>query len=209
MQGLFLILQQRTIKMGLFLDAANAWNDLKNVSYILDTGRKGKFKRIELFFLDIDFPHISGMQYAKDVDFGIREAEYYGEKLIPALLTGKLNENKITESRNWNKISGRLTAIINLQQMLDNDFKIVAFNKNKVKPFSQLDAKFAIESSISGDIYFVFLDDRSGRYYCKSAFRKEITDYIENQSPITLLQKVKLINDIPTTLFIKPGYEPI
>ena len=194
--------------MGLFLDAANAWNDLHNIRYILDIARRGKLTRIDLSFLDEDFPHLAGMQYARDVDFGIRKAEYYGERLIPALLNKRLDDVKIEESRNWDKISGRLTAVVNLQNTLDNEFSIVSFNKSKVRVFSQIEAKFAIKSTVSENVYFVFLDERSGRYYCKSAFRKEFTDYMENQSPMRVLQKIKIIDNITHTLFIKPGYVP-
>lgn len=59
------------VDMSLFLDAANAWNDLHNVRYILDIARKGEVKHIELFFTTEDFLHLAGMQYARDVDFGI------------------------------------------------------------------------------------------------------------------------------------------
>lgn len=194
--------------MGLFLDAANAWRALHNISYKLDIARKGKLKQIELSFLDEDFPHLAGMQYAADVDFAIRKAEYYGEKLMPALLTGRMDDTKIETSRNWNKISGRLKAIINLQSTLDGEFIIVSFSKEKVRGYSQIDAKFAIKSSVSNDIYFVFLDERSGRYYCKSAFKKESVDYVENQSAMTLLQKIKVVNEIPNILYARDGYCP-
>ncbi len=194
--------------MGLFLDAAGAWNDLRNVSYIFEVARKGVLKRIELSFLAEDFPHLAGMQYARDVDFGIRPAEYYGAKLVPALLSGKMKDHRIETSRNWDKISGRLTAIIYLQNTLDGNFVIVSFDKAKVKGYSQIDAEFAIRSTISDDIYFVFLDKRSGRYYCKSAFRKDITDYAENQSPMTILQKIKIVDDQSSILFCREGYQP-
>ena len=194
--------------MGLFLDAANAWNDLHNISYILDIARKGVLTRIDSSFIDEDFPHLAGMQYARDVDFGIREAEYYGARLIPALLNKRIDDSKIEESRNWIKISGRLTAIINLQNTLDNEFCIVSFNKMKVRTFCQIEAKFLIKSMVSEDIYFLFLDERSGRYYCKSAFCKEFTDYMENQSPMKVLQKIKMIDNVPHTIFISHGYMP-
>lgn len=194
--------------MGLFLDAANAWNDLNNIRYILDLGRNGRLTRIDLSFLIEDFPNLAGMQYAKDVDFGIRRAQYYGKRLIPALLNGHLDDTKIESSRNWDRISGRLTAIVNLQNTFDNEFSIVSFNKAKVRGYSQLEAKFAIKSKISDDIYFIFLDERSGCYYCKSAFRKELTDYTENQSPMRILQKVKIAGDSQNCLFIKEGYIP-
>lgn len=200
---------QRIVDMGLFLDAANAWHDLHDVKYILDIARKGEWKRLELTFLDEDFPHLAGMQYAGDVDFGIRKAEYYGERLIPALLTKRMDDARIEGSRNWERLSGRLRAILHLQATLDGEFKIVSFDKTKVRTFSRIDAQFVIKSEISDDIYFVFLDEKSGRYYCKSAFRKEFTDYAENQPVMMLLQKTKVKNDIADVLYTRSGYQPI
>lgn len=57
-------------------------------------------------------------------------------------------------------------------------------------------------------VYFIFLDQQTGRYFCKSAFRKENTDYTENQSRITLLQKIKITQGYKDILFKKDGYLP-
>lgn len=194
--------------MGLFLDAAVAWNDLCDTHYIFDLTRKGKLNRVELSFLNEDFPHLAGMQYAKDVDFGIRQAEYYGERLVPALLSNYMDDSKIETSRNWERISSRLTAIVNLQHTLDNEFIVVLFSKAKVRGFCQIDAKFAIKNTVSGEVFFIFLDEKSGRYYCKSAFKKEFIDYAENQSAMTVLQKIKIVGSNSAILFTRPGYNP-
>lgn len=190
------------------MDAAAAWKELSDIQYILDLGRKGKLERITLSFLDEDFPHLAGMQYAKDVDFGIGRAEFYGERLVPVLLSSYMDDHRIEKSRNWDRISGRLTAIVNLQKTLDNPFIVVSFNKQKVRGHSRIDAKFAIKSTISDEIFFVFLDETSGRYYCKSAFKKEQTDYIENQSQMTVLQKTKIVNGKSFVLSRHPRYAP-
>lgn len=194
--------------MGLFLDAAVAWNDLCDTHYIFDLARKGQLNRVELSFLNEDFPHLAGMQYAKDVDFGIRQAEYYGERLVPALLSNYMDDSKIETSRNWERISSRLTAIVNLQHTLDNEFIVVLFSKAKVRGFCQIDAKFAIKNTVSGEVFFIFLDEKSGRYYCKSAFKKELIDYAENQSAMTVLQKIKIVGSNSAILFTRPGYNP-
>ncbi|MCD8098960.1 MAG: PBECR4 domain-containing protein [Oscillospiraceae bacterium] len=192
--------------MGLLSDAAAAWNNMCDTYYIFDIARKRKSNRIKLSFLNADFPHLAGMQYAKDVDFGLRRAEYYGERLVSTLLDKRLDDSKIEESRNWGKISGRLTAIINLQNTLDNDFTVVSFNKSKVRGFCRIDAKYVIKSTVSDDMFFIFLDEQSGRYYCKSAFKKEYIDYTENQSVMTVLQKVKVVDGAVTVLFTRSGY---
>lgn len=194
--------------MCLLLEAARAWHELENIEYMIDLGRKGTLTKVRLTFNDVDFPHLAGMQYAEGVDFGVRLDEYYGKKLIPSILNRKINACKIETSENWGMISGRLTAIINLQNTLDGNFNIVMFNRFKVKGHSKIDAKFAIKSTITNDTYFVFLDERSGKYYCKSAFRKDTVDYTDNQSSMTVLRKIKYIDDTSYELFRNPKYTP-
>ena len=194
--------------MGLLLDAAKVWDSLHNTYYIMDVARKGKLQRIELSFSSEDFSHLAGMQYAQDVDFGIRKSLYYGERLIPALLSGQMNDEKIENSRNWEKISGRLSAIINLTKTLDGQFVIVSFNNTRVKGYCKIAAKYAIKNVISGDMYFLFIDERSGQYYFKSAFKKEDVDYTENQPVLTMLQKIKVIDNARSVLYSREGYQP-
>lgn len=192
--------------MGLFYDAAVAWENLLNKRYIFIVAHKCKKTEIELSFNNEDFPHLAGMQYAKDVDFGLNKAEYYGELLVPAILNRALESKKIEQSRNWNKISGRLKAIINLQNTFDGDFQLYRFNKNKVRGYSEIQAKYVIKSVITDEIYFVFFDKEENRFYCKSAFRKEITDYGENQTRLIMLKKLKVIDDSPLLLYKKDSY---
>ncbi len=194
--------------MCLLLKAAHAWQELENVEYFIDLGKKGNLTKLNLIFNDADFPHLAGMQYAEGVDFGVRLDEYYGKKLVPALINGKIDAGKVETSENWDMISGRLAAIINLQHTLDGNFSIVMFNRRKVKGHSKIDAKFVIKSTITNDTYFVFLDERSGKYYCKSAFRKDAVDYVENQSSMTVLRKIKSINGMSSELYRNPGYTP-
>lgn len=193
--------------MGLLLDAARSWERLRDISYIIEVGHREKFERIELNFLDEDFSHLAGIHYAKDIDFGLRRAEYHGERLIRAVLSGRLDDKKIEKAREWHStIQGRLTTLINLENILDNPFKIVSFDKRKVRGYCSIDARFAIKSEISDEICFIFLDRDSGRYYCRSAFCESVKDYTENQSVMTVLQKTKLIGGNARILYIKSGY---
>jgi hypothetical protein len=101
-----------------------------------------------------------------------------------------------------------LTAITHLQSTLDRTFSIKSFDRDKVPGYSKIDAEFIIQSMISDEIYFVFLDERSNKYYCKSAFKKEKTDFMKNQTPVTLLQKTKIIDGVPHIQYTKEGYLP-
>lgn len=94
--------------MCLLRKAAEAWEKLLNFRYDMVFGRKKKSYVVSLSFERYDFPHLVGMQYANDVDFKINSAEYYGEKLITAILSGRLDPKRIEKSKNWDRIQKRL-----------------------------------------------------------------------------------------------------
>ena len=84
--------------MSLFLDAAIAWNSLLNTSYRITIGHKNKMSVIRLVFRPGDFDHLSGIHYSSDVDYGLHRREYRGDRLLPALLSGKLDALLIEKS---------------------------------------------------------------------------------------------------------------
>ena len=195
------------VEMCLLVKAAREWERLSKTEYHIVTGRRGKSFHIRLKFAFEDFPHLSGMQYARDVDFGIRSSEYYGEKLIPALLNGRMDGRRIENGRNWERIRGRLDAIIGLKETLEGDFLIAQFNAQKVRGNSRIDADFIIKNERSGETYFVFIDEKDEyQHYCKSAFAKENVDYMENQSMLTVLKKEKIENGETVVLYRHPNF---
>ena len=197
--------------MCLFKQAAQAWQSLIGTEYEIVTGRKGKQYTIKLDFEAADFPHLAGMQYARDVDFELRASEYYGEKLVPALIDGKMDGAKIEKSRNWSKIEGRLKAIINLQKTLDSNFSIALFDPKRVKGTnSKIDADYLIKNKDTGETYFVFIDeDKNQRQYCKSAFEQESVDFMDNQQKLTVLKNTKYKNGSVDLLFVHPNYKSV
>ena len=193
--------------MCLLREAAHAWQQLTGTEYRITVGRRGKKSSFALSFSFADFPHVAGMQYAQDVDFGLRPSEYYGERLIPSILSGKLEAANMERSRNWLRIKGRLNAIIHLQETLDTEFLIARFRPNLVRIHCKIDAQYIIKNLHSGEVFFVFIDKGTGqRYYCKSAFERTTIDYLENQAVLTVLKKEKVMNGIPTLLYLHPNY---
>ena len=193
--------------MGLLLDAAQAWYDLCCTSYIIELGRKGHQFTLVLSFDLADFPHLAGMQYATDVDFGLRPAQYYGKKLVPAVMNGTLDETRLCKSRAWSRLEGRLKAIINLQKTLEGNFTIAQFHPQRVRGSCNINAEFVIKNTVSGDAFFVFLDQNSGRYYCKSAFQSNRLDYTENQPLMTVLEVTKRIESESEVLYRHANYK--
>lgn len=195
--------------MGLLLEAARVWDELCKISYSIVLGHKGRPSEIKLTFEPADLPHLVGMQYAKDVDFGLRPAEYYGANLINAVLSGRLDESRICGAREWQRIEGRLNAIINMQQTLSGDFEIARFNPKKVHGSCNINAEYVIRNSLSGQIFFVFLDSEKDRYYCKSAFRNEYIDYMRFQTRMTVLSVTKRDSSGEKVLYQRDGFEMV
>ena len=193
--------------MGLFLDAAKAWSGLYNTEYILDIARKGKLSRVNLTFSPEDFAHVAGIQYMGDIDFGIRRTKLLGDRLIKALLHKEFNDEVAKNGRNWGKVAGRFEAVIGIEKILDGSFTIASFDNSRVGCYSQIDADYVIKGQLE-DFYFILLDDSSGHYYCKSVFKKEHVDYTTNQSIMTILRKIKVVDGVSTLLYQHPRYEP-
>lgn len=192
--------------MGLFLDAARAWDELCKTSYSITLGHKGKLYNINLTFEPEDLPHLAGMQYAKDVDWGLRRAEYYGANLISSVLSGKLDELRICNARAWLRIEGRLKAIVGLQDTLSGDFIIAKFNPKKVSGACNISADYIIKNTVSGEIFFVFLAQEKNRYFCKSAFKSDCTDYMRFQTTMKVLEVVKQDSVGTHVLFRHPNF---
>lgn len=192
--------------MGLLLDAAIAWDSLKDISYTLELGRKNKRYTVFLTFRPEDFYHLAGMQYAEDVDFGLRRSEYYGAKLVSAILSGKLKENHICKAREWEKIESRLKAIIKLLDTIENDFIISAFDPKNVKGLCSIQAEYVIKNTSSGETFFVFMSNRAGVYYCKSAFHNSYLDYTQNQAMMAILMVSKETSSEKTVLRKHPHF---
>lgn len=198
------------VEMGLFLDAAVKWNSLQNTQYFLVLGHKKSTEYINMTFRPEDFDHLSGMQYANDIDFGLHRNQYRGHKLIPALLSEKLDDKLIEKSKSWDKISERLSAIIHLDEILDSDFLIYKFDRFKLPFHSDIKAAYCIYSETYKNGVFLFLDEEQRCYYCKSVFEKDCNDYRTNQTRWTVLKKEKTTELGTKTIFLHKSFvEPV
>lgn len=192
--------------MGLFLDAANEWYDLLDVSYHFVIGRKNIARQLNISFRIGDFDHLSGIQHASDVDFGLHRNEYRGVRLVPALRSGKLSDTLIEKSMEWSSISGRLSAIIGLKRILETDFEIYAFESYKLRFHSEIKAKYCVYSEELEIGVFLFLNETGRCLYCKSVFQKDNRDYRKNQARWIVLQKRKIENGTETLLYQNASY---
>lgn len=193
--------------MGIFLDAAKQWNHMTELSYQIVIGYKNTSRTISLVFRPEDFPHLSGMQYATDVDFSLHKKQYDGDKLIPALITGKMDNTLIEKSERWPRIQDRLSLILELENILDSDFLIYAFSAKKLPFHSHIDAAYLIYSEQHKQGMFLFIDEDEESYFCKSIFSEDNSSYRTNQTQWTVLKKEKYCDGQMKTMYIRPSYK--
>ncbi len=193
--------------MSLFLAAARKWESLSDTSYDITIGHKNTSETLHIAFRPIDFHHLSGIHYAKDIEFGLYWKEYQGEKLIQVLTSQKMDSTLIEKSANWDKISERLSAIIRINEILESDFSIYRFHPRRLPFHSTIKAAYFLYREQNQDGIFLFVDQEEDCYYCKSIFQKNANDYRSNQTRWTVLKKTKRVAGTETPLFTHPSYK--
>ena len=168
-------------------------------------GKQHQSEMIYIQFRPIDFSHLSGIHYARDVDLGPRWS-YQGVRLIPALLSGKLNDMKIEKSQELIRIDDRLCAIMKIDEILDSNFSIYRFSPKKLSFHSTIAASYLIYSETYQEGIFLFLDKDQNICYCKSVFSANTHDYRQNQTRWTVLEKIKVNGTSETILYTHPSY---
>lgn len=196
--------------MGLLFDAAVAWSNLHSTTYDLLLGRKGTWSdSLSLSFCPEDFPHLAGMQYATDVDFGLNRAEIRSGKFISKIINKEVDDELIEKAAEWEpKIRGRLEGIIALEEALDNEFLIYKFDSRKVPYGSNIAAKYVIKNLRTGITFFVFVDEDEKRWFCRSVFQLNMADYTTNQTRVTVLKKKKRRDGAVIIDYTHPNYKP-
>lgn len=194
--------------MSLLLDAALAWRSLKETVYKILIGKKGKSHELTITFLDSEFYHASGIQHVDDVDFGLNKNEFWGHKLITAVIDGHIDGDRMVKSQHWPTEKTRLETMCKIENILDNDFSIFEFHGGRLPFHSEICAEYVIRSHVDGSLVFVFIDkDHPGYYFCRSLFKNDDKDYSRNQPQWTILKKRKRVAGAETTLFQHPKYK--
>lgn len=198
--------------MGLLMEAAKAWHSLQSTRYYLMLGWRGKWSSdFVLDFQPEQFPHLAGIHYADDVDFGVNRAELRGERFLSKLLeeNSKIDDSLIEKAAKWDTwIKGRLQGIIALEATLDSDFIICQYDPAKVPYGTQIQAKYVIKNVDTGMNFFVFLNEDEGQWFCCSVFQLRQVDFTINQRRVKVLKKRKWIGANLVIDYTNPNYIP-
>lgn len=179
---------RRAMMMALLYDAAAAWDKLLNTSYQFTYGKSGNLHEISLSFQADQFAHLCGIHYIHDIDLKIP----YGKADLPALvLSGGIDAAAVEKSSSWEKIKGRMESIIRLEAILDAEFTIYLFQKNRLPFHSDIEANFLLKNQRTGDVVFLFVSGPLSGSFCCSVFPMNNRDYSCGQRKLSLLRKIK------------------
>lgn len=178
--------------------AAVVWKGLSDYRYAFTYGYKKKLYTINLTFSMEDFPHLAGFQYLKDLNL----PRYNQKKTVDRILDQKLKYEQVIKGSQYEEmVKPRLEALIRLETILNNDFRLFSYMP-QLYPFTTMIQADYLISSHQDLTSFVFIlqatpeGDAKCDYLCCSAFIKEERDYETNQRSRALLKKERL--HIPT-----------
>lgn len=103
--------------MSLLLETAENFQRLLDIKYDVLLGRKNKEVEISIIFRPIDFHHLAGLQYIKDMP----ELKCSREKVFQAICIDSELRMKIGNSVFFPDIRERLTALKQIEFLLDNN----------------------------------------------------------------------------------------
>ena len=172
--------------MDLLYEAASAWQELTAFTYRITYGKRGVLHTITLKFEVSEFYHLAGFQYMNDIVLPFR---FSHAKAVDAALTGRITQEHIAKSENWEAIKERLTAITKLRQALDTSFSVYKFNPEVLPFYTKIKAENLILARCE-DVVFLFTDQsKDGIAFSKSIFlKREGRDFSRNQKPLSILK---------------------
>ena len=158
-------------------------------SCIITYGRKNKKYIINLIFTPYEFMHVAGFQYLTDINMPKKSSK----KLFDMLHSNIITENQLTKSIHFKtKCEPRLKNIINLPNVLSNNFKLYSFQPQFYNFHTTIRADFIIRPINGESMYFARWDNHSydnNLYVLCSTFSESGRDYLQNQRQLKILEK--------------------
>ena len=119
-------------------------------------------------------------------------------KIFDKILENKIKfEDIIKGAKYISSVEPRLKALINLKEIIDNEFKLFSYMPQFYPFTTTIKANYLISSHLNS-VSFVFIiqDSTDGKascnYLCCSAFIKDTRDYEANQQSSTILKKERI-----------------
>lgn len=187
-------------------DAMNAFTRLMENSFHIVSGKSGSMIDLTLTFEEVDFHHLIGLQYIKDIE----EVSGSGTGILSLLRSNPDLCEKVVNSSFWSKIEDRVDSLIQMEKTLSSfqDF----YKYNKKAKHSIIDAQFIIKRADKSNNcnYYICVDKRDSDYFAKSQFTRSNSqsDYCKEHTLYKLLlcEKTHLPSGQKQVLFQKSGF---
>lgn len=180
-------------------DAAVQYHKLKDVTYEIVLGRKGKSYRLMLHFPAESFFHLAGLQHLTDITFPSQNKE----RIFKDILAGKITEETIEKSVFYKKnfVNERLQYLSILQSMLESNAVVFLINPKDYARYTQVKADYLFTYrylDIHELYFFSFMETKNPKFKneCKgcSFFKKYDVDFTKGTSKTTTLMVNKILN---------------
>ena len=169
------------------IDCIDSFIPLLDTEYEIVLGRKGKAVKLIVNFDKKDCFHLMGLQYLTDRP----ELRRDRGKVFDDIKNGKIKPEQIESSDFYHKIRERVHFLPLLESLLDSNDTVFKYNK-KANTYSMIEADYLMKNCMEDRNLFLFLANEEGeRYFCRSFFPEEKTDYTRKQASWTLLYKKK------------------
>lgn len=202
----------RNSYLDLLNKALEAFQELLNIQYNITVARKNNKYLLNLVVLERNFYHMAGLKYLSDVALAIETPNFYSSIVVGGDESENI-KNQLVESRHFEKIVGRLYALIDLRDNFYNakDNKHYKFVGKGYGNYTSIEYDYIIESEYKSTVYYYFLrydekSENSNQCVIVSLFTKGIADLTKGQARLTLLEKVEINkNTNKTTLIYRKG----
>lgn len=169
-------------------DCVDAFSKLLDIEYVIILGRKSQNVTLQIEFRKIDLHHLLGFQHLIDRP----ELNHDREKVFNDLKKRKISAKHIEKSHHYTKIKGRVDFLPYLEEIFDDNKTIFKYNE-AMNNFSLIKFEYLLKNEILSKNVFTFLSKtKNEKYFCRSFFPQEKTDYSIGQTPWTLLYKKKI-----------------
>lgn len=181
----------------LLYEAAIEYQKLRDVTYDIKIGRKGKAYDILLRFPYESFFHLAGLQHLDDLTFPSTNKE----RIYKMILEQKITIDFLKKSPNYEKyyIEERLGNLYLIESILENNQITYLINPKEYAKYTSIRAHYLIEhKELVPDIFYLFIkkvldseiqNDHRG---C-SFFKKHDTDFTKGTAKAVLLLMNKII----------------
>ncbi|MBR4823389.1 MAG: hypothetical protein IKZ86_01210 [Spirochaetaceae bacterium] len=173
-------------------NAVNSFQKMLDIEYEFVLGRKNKSINLTVEFQKMHFFHLAGLQHLNDLPRLAFSAEVIFDRLKSNIITPEYIESSI----DYKFIKKRIEYLPLLEKIFDSNDTIFRYNP-ALQTFSVIEADFLMKNTVKNTNLFVFLSKgNNDKYFCKSFFPENKTDYAERQTRWTvLLKKKKLRNE--------------